>query len=130
MEYFFSFGLYFLSSMVVFGIFLALYAKVTPYDDYAMIFKEGNIASALGFGGAVVGLSIPLYSALSHSISYDDFLIWAMVAMLIQLLFAFLLTRLGTSVKQHIEEGNIAVGLFMACMSISIGLINAGSMSY
>jgi putative membrane protein len=57
---------------------------------------------------------------------------WAGVAMAIQLIFAFILTRLNGkfSVKQHIENGDVAAGVMMAFMSISIGLLNAGSMSY
>ncbi|HLD23555.1 MAG TPA: DUF350 domain-containing protein [Sulfuricurvum sp.] len=131
-DYFLSFALFFFTAIAVFGIFLFLYAKVTPYDDYQMIFGENNTAAALGFGGAVLGLSIPLYSALIHSVSYIDFVIWAGVAMVIQLIFALILTRLSGkfSVKKHIDNGDLSVGTFMAFMSISIGLINAGSMSY
>ncbi len=131
-DYFLSFGLFFLTGIVVFALFLFLYAKVTPYDDYQMIFGENNTAAALGFGGAILGLSIPLYSALVHSVSYVDFVMWAGVAMAIQLVFAFILTRLSGkfSVEKHIHNGDISAGTFMAFMSISIGLINAGSMSY
>ena len=131
-DYFLSFGLFFLTGIVVFALFLFLYAKVTPYDDYQMIFSENNTAAALGFGGAILGLSIPLYSALVHSVSYSDFVIWAGVAMAIQLIFALILTRLSGkfSVEKHIGNGDVSVGAFMAFMSISIGLINAGSMSY
>jgi putative membrane protein len=132
LEYFFSFALYFSTALAVFALFLLLYAKVTPYDDYRMIFEQNNTASALGFGGAVLGLSIPMYSALVHSISYSDFAMWAGVAMAVQLIFAFILTRLSGkfSVKEHIENGDTAAGIMMAFMSISIGLLNAGSMSY
>jgi putative membrane protein len=132
LEYFFSFALYFSTALAVFTLFLLLYAKVTPYDDYRMIFEQNNTASALGFGGAVLGLSIPMYSALVHSISYSDFAMWAGVAMAVQLIFAFILTRLSGkfSVKEHIENGDTAAGIMMAFMSISIGLLNAGSMSY
>lgn len=132
LEYFQSFGLFFLTATAVAVIFLFLYAKVTPYDDYQMIFEENNTAAALGFGGAIIGLCIPLYSALVHSVSYVDFVMWAGVAMSIQLLFAFSLTRLSGkySVEKHINNGTISVGVLMAFMSISIGLINAGSMSY
>lgn len=132
LDYFLSFILFFLTAIAVFGIFLFLYAKVTPYDDYQMIFGENNTAASLGFGGAIVGLSIPLYSALVHSVSYIDFVMWAGVAMAIQLLFALMLTRLGGkfSVEKPIRNGDVSVGVFMAFMSISIGLINAGSMSY
>ncbi|HEX5711203.1 MAG TPA: DUF350 domain-containing protein [Sulfuricurvum sp.] len=131
-DYFLSFGLFFLTVMTVFALFLFLYAKVTPYDDYQMIFTENNTAAALGFGGAILGLCIPLYSALTYSVSYIDFVMWAGVAMFIQLIFAFVLTRLSGkfSVKKHITNGDISVGVLMAFMSISIGLLNAGSMSY
>lgn len=129
---FFSFSLFFLTALIVLIVFLFLYAKVTPYDDYEMIFTRNNTASALGFGGAIVGLCIPLYSALVNSVSYTDFVTWATVAMVIQLLFAFIMTRLGGkfSVEKHINNGDVAVGILMAMISISIGLLNAGSMSY
>lgn len=132
LDYFLLFGLFFLTAMIVFAVFLFLYAKVTPYNDYQMIFGENNTAAALGLGGAVVGLCIPLYSALVHSVSYIDFVMWAGVAISIQLIFAFALTRLSGkfSVEKHINNGDISVGVLMAFMSISIGLLNAGSMSY
>lgn len=129
---FLSFGLFFLTSVAIAVLFLYLYALVTPYDDYKLIFEENNTAAAIGFGGAVLGLSIPLYSALAGSASYIDFIIWAGVAMLIQLIFAFALTRVSSklSFEQKINEGVVPVGVLMAFLSISIGLLNAGSMSY
>jgi len=132
LNYFLSFGLFFVTSLIVLGLFFFLYAKVTPYDDYQMIFTQNNIASALGFGGAVLGLCIPLYSALVNSVSYVDFVTWAIIAMVIQLLFALGMTRLSGkfSVEKHMNNGDISVGIVMAFMSIAIGLLNAGSMSY
>jgi putative membrane protein len=129
---FLSFGIFFFSAVAIVGLFLYLYAIVTPYDDYTLIFKENNTAASIGFGGAIVGLSIPLYSALTSSVSYFDFLVWAMVAMGIQLLFAFIMTRIKGkfSVEQLINEGVVSVGILMAFISVAIGLLNAGSMSY
>jgi len=118
--------------MAVVVIFLFLYALVTPYDDYKLIFEDNNTAAAIGFGGAIVGLSIPLYSALTHSVSYFDFVVWAAIAMFIQLLFALIMTRTKGkySVEKLIGEGIVSAGILMAFISISIGLLNAGSMSY
>lgn len=132
LESFLSFGLFFITAMVVVVIFLFLYAIVTPYDDYKLIFEDKNTAAAIGFGGAIVGLSIPLYSALTHSVSYFDFVIWAGVAMFIQLVFAFIMTRTTGkySVRTLIDEGVVSAGVLTASISISIGLLNAGSMSY
>jgi putative membrane protein len=131
-ESFLFFALFFLSAIAVVVLFLYLYAIVTPYDDYKLIFEENNTAASIGFGGAIVGLCIPLYSALISSVSYFDFLIWAFVAMSFQLLFAFVMTRTKGkfSMNEQISNGVVSVGILMAFLSISIGLLNAGSMSY
>ena len=123
---------FFFTAIVLVVIFLYLYAIVTPYDDYKLIFEDNNLAASLGFGGAIIGVSIPLYSALVHSVSYIDFAIWGAIAILIQLVFAFVVTRLNGkySFKTKISNGVISVGILMAFLSISIGLLNAGSMSY
>jgi putative membrane protein len=132
LELFIAFLGFFFTAVLLVIIFLYLYAIVTPYDDYKLIFEENNLAAALGFGGAIIGVSIPLYSALVHSVSYVDFAIWGFIAILIQLVFAFIVTRLGGkySFKTKISDGIISVGILMAFLSISIGLLNAGSMSY
>ena len=131
-ELYVGFISFFLTAVALVVAFLYLYAIVTPYDDYKLIFEDNNIAAALGFGGAIIGVSIPLYSALVHSVSYMDFAIWGGVAILIQLIFAFIVTRLSGkySFKTKISDGVISVGILMAFLSISIGLLNAGSMSY
>lgn len=123
---------FFLTAIALIIAFLYLYAIVTPYDDYKLIFEDNNIAAALGFGGAIIGVSIPLYSALVNSVSYTDFVIWGAIAILIQLVFALIVTRITGkySLEAKISQGVIPVGILMAFLSISIGLLNAGSMSY
>ena len=132
LELYIGFISFFFTALALVIVFLYLYALVTPYDDYKLIFEDNNIAAALGFGGAIIGVAIPLYSALVHSISYMDFVIWGGVAIFIQLIFAFIVTRLGGkySFKTKISDGVISVGILMAFLSICIGLLNAGSMSY
>lgn len=132
MESFIGFILFFGTALLMVGIFLYLYAIVTPYDDYKLIFEENNTTAALSFGGAVIGVSIPLYSALVSSVSYFDFVIWGSVAIIIQLIFAFIVTRLKGkfSLEAKIEKDVVAVGILMAFLSICIGLLNAGAMSY
>ena len=50
----------------------------------------------------------------------------------IQLAYAFIVTRISGkySFNEKINEGVVSVGILMACLSICIGLLNAGSMSY
>ena len=131
-ELYIGFISFFLTALVLVVVFLYLYALVTPYDDYKLIFEDNNIAAALGFGGAIIGVSIPLYSALVNSVSYTDFVIWGVIAILIQLIFALVVTRISGkySLESKISQGVVPVGILMAFLSISIGLLNAGSMSY
>ena len=131
-ELYVGFISFFLTAVALVVAFLYLYAIVTPYDDYKLIFEENNIAAALGFGGAIIGVSIPLYSALVNSVSYTDFVIWGVIAILIQLIFALIVTRISGkySLESKISQGVVPVGILMAFLSICIGLLNAGSMSY
>ena len=131
-ELYIGFIIFFLTSLALVVVFLYLYALVTPYDDYKLIFEDNNIAAALGFGGAIIGVSIPLYSALVNSVSYTDFVIWGVIAILIQLIFALVVTRISGkySLESKISQGVVPVGILMAFLSICIGLLNAGSMSY
>ncbi|MDX9900370.1 MAG: DUF350 domain-containing protein [Aliarcobacter sp.] len=131
-ELYIGFIIFFLTALALVVVFLYLYALVTPYDDYKLIFEDNNIAAALGFGGAIIGVSIPLYSALVNSVSYTDFVIWGVIAILIQLIFALIVTRISGkySLESKISQGVVPVGILMAFLSICIGLLNAGSMSY
>ena len=49
---FIGFISFFLTAVALVIVFLYLYAIVTPYDDYQLIFEGNNTAAALGFGGA------------------------------------------------------------------------------
>ena len=131
-ELYIGFIFFVLTALSLVVVFLYLYALVTPYDDYKLIFEDNNIAAALGFGGAIIGVSIPLYSALVNSVSYTDFVIWGVIAILIQLIFALVVTRISGkySLESKISQGVVPVGILMAFLSICIGLLNAGSMSY
>ena len=48
-ELFIGFISFFLTALALVIVFLYLYAIVTPYDDYKLIFEENNTAAALGF---------------------------------------------------------------------------------
>lgn len=128
----FWFLIFFATALVALVAFIFMYEKVTPYDDYKLIYQEGNSAAAISFGGAIIGVSIPIFSALSHSVSYIDFLVWVIIAILVQLFFAFISTRVSKkySFKEQIESGKVSVGLLMSAISLAIGILNAGSMSY
>jgi putative membrane protein len=121
-----AFGL----ACVLLALFKAIYQKSTPYDERALV-AEGNVAAALAFGGAIVGFALPLASALSETTDPVEFVAWAVLAGAIQVLASLVVRRVVVrDMARRLEEGNVASGVYAAATSISVGLLNAASMTY
>lgn len=124
-----SFLVYFVSALVAQAVFVALYIAVTPYHEPTLI-RRGNVAASISLGGAVLGFTLPLASAVIHSVSPVDMIVWSVVALVVQLAVFRLAEFALSGIGRHIEEGNVAAGLIMATAALAIGIINAASMSY
>ena len=123
------FLLYFGVAFVFEAVFIALYMAVTPHHEAALI-EQGNAAAAISLGGAVLGFTLPLGSAIVHSVSLLDMAIWSAVALLVQLAVYLLVNFMLRGVSRRIEEGDTAAATILAVASLSIGMINAASMTY
>jgi putative membrane protein len=108
--------------------FFVLYTRITPWDDMTLI-RQGNRAAALSLGGTLVGFSVTVGSALTHTDNYLEFAGWGVLAMLVQVLVYVFATRLLRMSKDQIEADNTGFGGLLGAISLSIGLINAGSIS-
>jgi len=108
--------------------FFVVYTRVTPYDEVLLI-RQGNCAAAVSLGGTLLGFSVTIASALMHTDDYYEFAGWAALAMLIQVLVFVVATRLLRMSKDQIEHNNIGFGILLGSISLSIGLVNAGSIS-
>lgn len=124
-----AFALYFGLSLVALLAFKFIYAFVTPYDEWALV-KEKNTAAALALAGSLVGFSIALSSAASNSVSLVDFSVWAVVALLAQLIAYVLVRVFMPKIATRIKDNEAPAGIVLAGMSIAIGLLNAACMSY
>lgn len=110
-------------------VFARLYSWVTPHDEFSLI-RANNSAAAVAFGGALIGFALPLSSAITHSVSFLDCAIWGAIALLVQVL-TFLVVRLVVrQLPGKISAGELASGIFSAACSITIGLVNAASMTF
>ena len=77
-----------------------------------------------------MGFVLPLASAIVHSVSLLDMAVWGLIALIIQLL-AYLIARLLLpNLARDIPAGQIASGVFLAALSLAIGLLNAACMTY
>ena len=108
--------------------FFVVYTRVTPYDEVHLI-REGNGAAALTLGGTLLGFSVTVASSLMHTADYYAFVGWGAFGMLVQVLVFVIATRMLRMSKDQIEANNKAFGGLLGAISLSIGLINAGSIS-
>ena len=88
-----NFALYFGSAIALLFIFKVVYAFVTPHDEWLLIKDQQNTAASIAFGGAIVGFAIAVGGAASNSVAYLDFVVWALLALVAQLL-AFVILKL------------------------------------
>ena len=129
LQYFDDFLIYLVLSLVLLAAFSWLYDKVTPYDEMKLI-REGNTAAATAYSGAMIGLALPLASAVAHSVNPVDMIIWGVFSLAVQVLVYFLVRRLLPQLNNQIPDNQIAPALMLAAMSIAAGIINAACLTY
>jgi putative membrane protein len=124
-----SFFAYFGVAIALIGVFLLVYVNVTPYEEVALI-RAGNPAAAVSLSGALFGFVMPVANAIAHSESLADLAAWGGVAGIVQIL-AYLAARYTfPQMNSDIPAGKVAPAIFLAVLSLSIGLISAACMSY
>jgi putative membrane protein len=120
---------YFAVAVALLAVFLLLYVNVTPYDEIALI-RQGNTAAAISLSGALLGFAMPVANVIAHSDTLGDLVAWGALAAVIQLL-TYLVARFTLPhLSEDIPAGKIAPAVFLAALSLSVGLINAACMSY
>ncbi|WP_248751109.1 DUF350 domain-containing protein [Pseudomonas sp. MWU15-20650] len=124
----FGFVTYILGAAVLFALFQFIYTRITPHEEFELI-RSGNVSAAVALGGAMIGFAIPASNVIAYSISILDFVVWAVIAAVVQLL-AFMVTSLvlkGTS--ERIKKGELAAGIYVAAVAVSVGMLNAACMT-
>jgi putative membrane protein len=111
------------------GLFLWIYALITPWREFALI-RVGNSAAAIALVGALLGFCLPLANTIAHSSSLTDVVLWALVALLVQVLVHITLRFTMPYLRQAIEANEMASGITAGGFSLSFGLINAACLTY
>ncbi len=124
-----SFLAYFLVAAAMLAVFSFLYARLTPDHEWTLV-KQGNSAAATAFGGAIIGFVLPLHSAISHSVSLLDCVLWSIVALGVQIGAYYTLRLAIRDMPTRIANGEMATAILAAAFFIGAGLLNAASMAY
>lgn len=119
-----AFAAFFAAALAILAAFLSLYAVITPYNELALI-RAGNVAAAISLGGAVLGMALPVGVAVAVSHNLVSMFGWGVIACAVQLL-AFVLARLLLpQIAVDIPAGRMASAVFLASLSLGIGVVNA-----
>jgi putative membrane protein len=119
-----SFIEYLGTSILLLAVFVYIYARATPYKEFALIAHD-NVAVAVTFAGAVLGFTIPMLAAIFYTHSLIEMIVWAAITCVVQL---GVLLALRSQAKR-IEEGHVSSAIMAATFSVAIGLLNAVSIS-
>ena len=124
-----AFGAFFLASLLLLAIFVALYCWSTPHRELRLI-REGNVAAAISLSGAIIGFVVPLASAIMNSINLVDAAVWGTVALVVQIVAFLILRILMPTLVRQIEAGDPAPAVIVATISVAIGVLNAACVTY
>jgi putative membrane protein len=112
------------TSVVLLVLFVFIYARATPYKEFALIAHD-NTAVAITLSGAVIGFTLPMLAAILYTHSLVEMIVWAGITCLVQLGVQLALR----SQAKRVEEGHVSSAVMVATFSIAIGLLNAVSIS-
>jgi putative membrane protein len=114
---------------VLLASFVAIYVRITPYREI-MLIREGNVAAACSLSGTIIGMVLPLASALEYSVNLIDLAVWGTIALAVQLI-VFIIARIALpNIVIDIPAGKQASGIFLGAISVAAGLLNAAAMTY
>lgn len=111
---------YFVTALLLLGAFLAVYVRVTPYNEFELI-GQNNAAAAISLAGACIGFALPMAAAIYFTHDLLEMLKWAAITGAAQIAVFTLLRRFAPA----IEQGHTAPAIFLCAMSVATGVLNA-----
>jgi putative membrane protein len=110
------------------GLFLLIYTLITPWREFTLI-RAGNSAAATALVGALLGFSLPLANTIAHSVSLTDVVLWALVALVVQVIVHIGMRLMLPQLKMAIESNQASAGITAGGFAACFGLINAACLT-
>ncbi len=105
-----------------------LYEKITPIREVELI-KAGNVAAAVSYSGALLGMAIPLAVCMAASVSVLDIVVWGVVALALQIAVVRLVEAILGGLWHRIEADQIGPAILVAAVKLSVAVVNAAAVS-
>jgi putative membrane protein len=124
-----AFLVYFCMAIIAVVAYLFVYTRVTPHNEFELI-RANEPAAAIALGLSLLGFVLPLVSAIAHSANVWDCLIWALIALIVQIIVYFLVRVPVPKLSERIASGELAAAIWLGLASLAAGALNAACMIY
>lgn len=124
-----AFAAWFACGLLSLAVFGYIYTRITKHDEIKLM-REGNVSASIASIGFLIGYSIPLSSAATHTVTIGEFLVWALVGFVAQVLAYVLSSYFQPGLSERISNNDIAAGIWKGGFAIAVGMINAACMTY
>src|SRR5262245_30522787 len=113
-----AFVAYFALGSGLLAAFTFIYIRLTAHNEIALV-KDGNVAAAIAFAAALIGLALPIGAAIAYTQSIIAAAIWSLIGCLVQL-GAYGVSRLVLDNQpQRIQRGEVSAALFTGAVSLA-----------
>lgn len=123
-----GFIIYIVAAGILFALFQFIYTRLTPHKEFVLI-RENNTAAAIALGGSLIGFALPASSIISYSVSVLDFVVWVVIAAVVQLLAFSATSFVLKGLSDRIAKGETAAAVYAASVAISVGFLNSACMT-
>ena len=124
-----AFLLYFCTGLIAIVLYLLVYTRVTPHDEFKLI-RDNDPAAAIALGLSLLGFVIPVVSAITHTANVIDCLIWSVIALIVQIAVYYIVKIPVPNLSARIAGGELAPAIWLGLSSLAAGTLNAASMIY
>jgi putative membrane protein len=124
-----AFLAYFCTAVVAVILYLAVYTWITAHKEFDLIAKNVS-GAAIALGLSLLGFALPLASAIAHSANLIDCAIWAVIALIVQIVVYFIVRIPVHELSARIAAGEMAAAIWLGLASLAAGVLNAAAMSY
>jgi putative membrane protein len=123
-----AFIAYFCLTVVAVIAYLAVYMRITPYNEFDLI-RSNVPGAAVALGLSLLGFALPLASAVAHAANLVDCAIWAVIALIVQIGVFFAIRIPVPDLSRRIAAGEMASAIWLGLASLTAGLLSAASMT-
>jgi putative membrane protein len=124
-----AFLAYFCTAFIVVVLYLVIYTRVTPYDEFELI-RKNVPGAAIALGLSLLGFALPVASAIAHAQNLLDCAIWSIIALIVQLVIHFVVRIPVHDLPRRVADGELAPAIWLGLSSLAGGTLNAACMTY